>query len=385
MRERTIAIVGGGAAGNAAARTLVGHGFEGRVLIIGETGVAPYNRTLVDKGLMTGLLTAEQTALPPAEGAERLLDTALGFDASGSSVRLASGVEVHFDAAIVATGSRPRLLDTAIPGLAHAVAAGRVTTLHSARDAEAIRDSLSSGPHRVSILGAGLVGSEAASLLREAGHQITLIARARTPLVPVLGRAIAEHVADLHRRHVTTRFGRTAAAFKPRSDRVDMLLDDGEAIESDLVIVAHGTVPSAPAPLAGRGLVVDDRLRLEGEASVYAAGGVAVLPFSDGRRLRIDHWDDAAAQGAHAARSLLHDLGRIGDPGPYGPSSRFSIRTHGTTIAGAGIAVPDAVERTASEEPLITVFETAEGTSTGVVGVNAARQIHGWSTKLHRP
>ncbi|GAA2121663.1 NAD(P)/FAD-dependent oxidoreductase [Glycomyces algeriensis] len=381
MRELTIAVIGSGAAGTSAARTLVGLGFGGRILVIGETGRAPYNRTLVDKGLMTGLLTAEQMALPAVAGTERLLDTALGFDASASSIRLASGAELRFDAAIVATGSRPRLLETALPGLPEAIATGRVTTLHSTRDAEAIRGRLAVGPRRVTVLGAGLVGSEAASLLHEAGHQVTLVARSKVPLVPALGRAVAEQVADLHRGHVTTLFGRTAAAFKHHSDQVDLLLDDGRVIESDLVIVAHGTVASPPA---SEGLIVDDRLRAHGEASLYAAGGVAVLPFGDGRRLRIDHWDDAAAQGAHAARSLLHSLGQVDDPGPYRASSRFSIRLHGTTIAGAGVAVPGVVERAASYEPLITVFESTEGTPTGVVGVNAARQIQDWSTRLHR-
>jgi 3-phenylpropionate/trans-cinnamate dioxygenase ferredoxin reductase subunit len=379
MRERTIAVIGSGAAGTSAARTLVDLGFGGRILVIGETGSAPYNRTLVDKGLMIGLLTAEQMALPAVAGTERLLDTALGFDASTSSIRLASGTELRFDAAIVATGSTPRVLDAALPGLDEAIATGRVTTLHSTRDAEAIREHLATGPRRVTVLGAGLVGSEAASLLHEAGHQVTLVARAKVSLVPVLGRAVAEEVADLHRRHLMTHFGRTATAFKPHSDQVDVLLDDGRVIESDLAIAAHGTVASAPA---SEGLIVDDRLRVNGATTVYAAGGVAVLPFGDGPHLRIDHWDDAAAQGAHAARSLLHDLGQVDDPGPYRPSSRFSIRLHGITIAGAGVALPGAVERAVSNEPLITVFESADGTPTGVVGVNAARQIHDWSTKL---
>ena len=378
MHERTIAIIGGGAAGTAAARTLVEHGFDGRILVIGETGVTPYNRTLVDKGLMTGLLTAEQMALPPVEKTELLLDTVLGFDSAESSIRLASGAELRFDAAIVATGSRPRLLDTALPGLVDAVATGRLTTLHSTRDAEAIRVRLATGPRRVAVLGAGLVGSEAASLLHGAGHEVTLVARSAIPLVPVLGHAVAEHVADLHRQHVMAIFGRAAVAFKPHADQVDVLLDDSRVIESDLVIAAHGTVASAPA--TSEGLVVDDRLRVIGETSVYAAGGVALHRFG-GRRFRIDHWDDAAAQGAHAARSLLHDLGAA-DPGPYRPSSRFSARVHGATIAGAGIAAPGAIERTASDAPLVSVFETAAGTPIGAVGVNAARQILDWSGQL---
>lgn len=45
--------------------------------------------------------------------------------------------------------------------------------------------------------------------------------------------------------------------------------------------------------------------------------------------------------------------------------------------------MPGSVESTASNEPLVTVFETMEGTPIGVVGVDAARQILDWSTNLH--
>lgn len=63
--------------------------------MIGETGVPPYNRTLVDKGLMTGLLTAEQVALPAVEGTQQLLDTVLGLDVARSAALLASVTEIQ--------------------------------------------------------------------------------------------------------------------------------------------------------------------------------------------------------------------------------------------------------------------------------------------------
>jgi hypothetical protein len=88
MRERTIAVIGRGAAGTSAARTLVDFGIGGRIPLIGETGIAPYNRTLVDKGLTAGLLTPGQMALPPVAGTELLLDTrnCTGHDARPAQV-----------------------------------------------------------------------------------------------------------------------------------------------------------------------------------------------------------------------------------------------------------------------------------------------------------
>lgn len=49
MTVRQIGIVGAGAAGAAAARALRESGRDVEVHLIGETGVRPYNRTLVNK------------------------------------------------------------------------------------------------------------------------------------------------------------------------------------------------------------------------------------------------------------------------------------------------------------------------------------------------
>ncbi|WP_206447730.1 FAD-dependent oxidoreductase [Agrococcus sp. KRD186] len=63
MLESDVLIIGAGAAGHSAAVTLRGLGFAGSVRIMHDEPHAPYNRTLVDKGLLPGLLTVEQAAL----------------------------------------------------------------------------------------------------------------------------------------------------------------------------------------------------------------------------------------------------------------------------------------------------------------------------------
>src|SRR5699024_6782995 len=109
--------------------------------------------------------------------------------------------------------------------------------------------------------------------------------------------------------------------------------------EGDLAIVAHGTLPAAPAPWTGpEGIPVDSHLRAlhAPRQRIYAAGGVAVHHYPGHASYRIDHWDDSTAQGAHAARALLYDLGSDDDPGTYLPVSPFSARIHGHTLTGAG-------------------------------------------------
>ena len=191
--DSPIVIAGGGAAGRAAAQTLLAAGVQPLLHLAGPEGEA-IDRTLVDKAIMTGRITPEraQSMRPPLDGLETRMDTlaaiaaqsdtptAEAAPASAPSLRLTlgSGEEIEASGLIVATGSMPRTVD--VPGHAQWARAGRLTTLHAVADALAIRTLLADaaeGPDapdttgaRVLVSGAGLVGSEAATLLSEAGH-----------------------------------------------------------------------------------------------------------------------------------------------------------------------------------------------------------------------
>ena len=90
MSPQKVLILGAGAAGAAAARVLHGSGTVS-VTLVDRTGQAPYNRTLVNKGVAIGLLTPEQVVTP---GVEVISDTAVEVDPQGKTVRIASSSEV---------------------------------------------------------------------------------------------------------------------------------------------------------------------------------------------------------------------------------------------------------------------------------------------------
>ncbi len=268
----------------------------------------------------------------------------------------------------------------------HAVSSGRLTTLHSLRGARRVRDILATTPHpaRLLILGGGLVAAETASLLSEAGHDIALIARSHLPGATAIGEDVARRLLELHRAQHATYLGRLPRAIRTQSDRITIELDDGARVEGDLAIVAHGTTPAAPAPWTGpEGLPVDDHLRLlhAPHQRIYAAGGVAAHHHHDLGTYRIDHWDDATAQGAHAATALLHDLGLADDPGPYLPDSPFSARIHGHTLAGVGHSGLGATVHVASTDPLLVIHHHGD-TPIGVIGLDAGPLVHQWKGRL---
>jgi NADPH-dependent 2,4-dienoyl-CoA reductase/sulfur reductase-like enzyme len=206
----------------------------------------------------------------------------------------------------------------------------------------------------------------------------------------VLGERIAQRVTELHEAHVTTHFGREVVAVSPGRKSVTCSLDDGQVLESDLAVVAHGTVPfSAWTTEAEPGIAVDDRLRSRLMHRVYAAGSVAVHTDRTGRPYRVDHWDAATAQGAHAARTLLHDQAGGQDPGPYEPSTGFTLRLHGHVISAYGVALPGAVQRqgpTGSADAILTTFhDPADGALTAAAGLGAGRELLALRPQLERP
>lgn len=381
MAAAHIVILGAGAAGAAAARELTAtDGIE--VDLVGLSGQAPYNRTLVNKGVAAGLLEPGQALLPQPD-VPLFADTARVVDVQARTVELQSGARMDFDALIVATGSTPRGLDPELRGLGAAVETQRVTTLHSMEDAVRVNKILAQSPHpaRVILLGAGLVAAETSSLLSQAGHDVVIVSGSTHPGRTALGPIAADRIAELHHTRASMYLGRSAREIAVVEDEVTLILDDDTRLDADLIIVALGTVPAAPAPWNGA-VETDDHLRVLGASQVYAAGGVAVHEHPSLGSYRIDHWADAMAQGTHAALTALRDLGKAPDPGAYLPRSAFSVRLYDQTLIGAGYTGPTTITHVVSQNPL-SIVHTQAGTPVGVLGLEAGRFVRDWIPQLH--
>lgn len=376
----TVLIIGGGAAGHACASALRREGFDGEVTVVhGEEG-PPINRTLVDKGVLPGLLDRDQIALPPVEGVEVLRSRAERLEAAEAAVVLADGRRMRADALVLACGSAPRPLDARIP----VDPAARLHRLHGAADAVALREAVPDPDgRRIAVLGAGFIGSELATHYAGAGAEVVLVGRSELPMRAAVGSLVAARLAELHRARVDARLGVDVAAIlvDDATGRTVIELADGSAIDVDAVVVAQGSDPASAWAGWPDGIPVDDRLRAADRAGVYAAGGSALLDLG-GARTRIDHWDAAVAQGAHAARAVLHDFGAGEDPGPYLPRSGFTLMAHGSVIGGRGVLLPGGEERAfAGDEAqlpdgaLLAECLAADGSLTALAGFDAGAAL----------
>ena len=311
MRE--IVIVGSSLAAVRAAETLRQNGHEGTITVIGSEPGMPYDRPPLSKKYLSGEVDAERIALRKPEMIDalditwRLGSAAVALDTETKTVALADGSSVKYDGLIIATGGDARTLPN-IPMV------GGVHTLRTKNDADVLKAELSAGTRFV-VIGAGFIGLEAAATARQLGANVTVLEGAPAPLIRGLGAEMGAAIAQIHERNgVSIRCGVTIDGIEQTDGRVTAVrLGDGTVIDADVVLVGIGVTPSV-AWLQGSGLTLDDGVVCDahlnaGVPGVYAAGDLLRWPnelFAHvEQRMRVEHWTNAAEQGAVAAQNLL--------------------------------------------------------------------------------
>jgi 3-phenylpropionate/trans-cinnamate dioxygenase ferredoxin reductase subunit len=280
--------------------------------MIGAESRPPYDRPPLTKKFMTGQLDDTTLAADPvALGLDlRLGEAATGLD---SGVLRTDRGEYPFDALVVATGAAP----VGLPG-----GAGQ-RFLRTFDDACALRDELRPGT-RLAVVGAGWIGAELATSAAARGCQVTVVEAAASPLAGAVGGDVGSATVPWYAEAgVDLLLGQPVESV----ERDGLVLPGGGWLPADLTVVAVGVRPQvewlagSPVKLEN-GVAVDERLRTL-VPGVYAAGDCAAFVSARyGRRLRVEHWDNAL----HAPRVVAGNIlggDEIYDPVPYFWSEQF--------------------------------------------------------------
>ncbi len=371
-----VVVVGASLAGLRCVEALRREGFSGRLTLVGAESHEPYDRPPLSKDFLAGrvdggAIVLRKDGFDELEVTLRLGEVAHSLDVNARTVGVGDAT-LAFDGLVIATGAHPRRLPEQ-PEL------DGVHTLRTIDDAQRLRARLDAGG-RLCVIGAGFIGAEVAATARGLGREVTVLEALPQPMVRGVGPVVGAVLARLHRSHgVDLRLGVGVdrIAGEGRVERVHLV--DGSTVECDDVLVAIGAVPTT-GWLEGSGLTLDNGVVCD--ATLHAAPGIVAAgdvcrwpnPMFDGELMRIEHWTNAAEQGAHAAGSLLADQGAEPfSPVPFVWSDQYDVKIQSAGRFGGDDRM-EIVSGTTAEDRFVAIFERADRIS-GVLGFSAPRRV----------
>ena len=300
--RRTFMIVGSGAAGSMAAKTLRDEGFCGKIIVVDPHPEEPVDRTMLTKMALTDSTPVKRLQLHSLDALDviRLKAPINSLYSSRGRATLSNGKSLQFDAALIATGGKPKLLPMR--------GSDAVYTIRHVDDLRRLRSAAQANRHAV-IVGTSFIGMEAASALRQRGLKVTVIGKETLPFEKQLGPQIASSLLSLHKKK-GVRFILGARLIQI-ANRYVLVEESGRErqIDADLVILGVGVSPNLDfehdLPLAAEGGVLTDK-SLRAADKVWVAGDIASISG-----IRIEHWRVAQQHGMHAAMQMLGQKGSL--------------------------------------------------------------------------
>src|SRR6056297_2666137 len=344
-----IVVIGAGQAGASCVAKLRTLGYEGKITLIGEEPVPPYQRPPLSKKYLLGEIELERLFLRPESyygenGIDlHLSETVTAIDRADKCV-IAGGQSIPYDHVVLTTGSVPRRLPGSIGGELQGV-----YTVRDLHDADTMAPEFTEGRH-VLIVGGGYIGLEAAAVAASKGLKVTLVEMADRILQRVAAPETSDYFRDLHKRHgVDIREGVGLETLLGEGRVTGARLSDGSALDVDFVIVGVGITP-ATALAEAAGLEVENGIKVDAfgrtsDPAIWAAGDCASFPHQ-GQRLRLESVPNAIDMAERVAENMM------GAEKPYVPqpwfwSDQFDVKLQ---IAGLNAGYDRVIARAGEQE-----------------------------------
>lgn len=306
--NRKFVIIGAGAAGYAAAQALRESGYQGSISMITKEQNNPYDRPSLSKTYLQDPESESYLPLRPDDFYQKYqIDLLYGnrvseLNVNQKSLTVNNNQVIHFDKLLIATGGIPNQLE--VPGKD----LNNIFTLRSYHDSKSILKA-AENVEQVTIVGSSFIGMEVAFSLLQHGKKVTVISPDEVPFAKTFGREIGKVFKEQHEQK-GTRFKTNykVAGFSGNGAVSEVKLDNGETIETEMVVVGIGVEPATGfvkglTMLQDKSLQVDEYLQCTDD--IYAAGDIATYPdWRTGELTRVEHWRVALQQGRVAGQNM---------------------------------------------------------------------------------
>ncbi len=306
--NRTFVILGAGASAYFAAQSMRENGFKGNIVMVTKENRKPYDRPNLSKDYLAGSAEPEWMPLRPDDffneyGIEIKQTVSIkGVDFLTKQVSLDNNENIKYDKLLIATGGIPNKLSIKGGDLEN------IFYLRSFDDADQIIDALKGSKNAV-VIGASFIAMETAHSLIERKINVTVIAPEEVPFERNFGKEIGHLFRKEHEKNgVKFKLNSKIKEFKGTKKVESVLLESGEEIKTDMVIIGIGVKPATgfmndSELMADKSLKTDAFLKVK--ENVYASGDIVSFPdFRTGNHIRIEHWRLAQQLGRTAGANM---------------------------------------------------------------------------------
>jgi 3-phenylpropionate/trans-cinnamate dioxygenase ferredoxin reductase component len=373
MADIDVLIVGAGGAGSACAEALSEAGFGGSVIVAGRDVDPPYERPFCSKDYLRGKMSREDTYLDLPDGLDlRIRTSVMGLDPAAKTAKVGNE-QLSFEYAVLATGAnvkRVRVDGCDLDGIHY---------LRTLGNSDAIREHAAQA-ERVVLIGGSYIACEVAASLTAEGKSCTLVMQEDGPLSLGFGRQAGEFFAGVLREHGIDWVPNDALGRFEGAGRVSKVVTEGgRELPADMVVVGIGVAPdimlarSAGLELADSGGVTCSQTLESSALGVYVAGDACDYDsVVHGRRLRVEHWEHARAQGTYVGARIA------GESKPFDEIPYFwSDLADWATLESVGPAAnwDQEVVRGSLEDGEFTIFYLDGGRMTGALTVGRSDDL----------
>jgi 3-phenylpropionate/trans-cinnamate dioxygenase ferredoxin reductase subunit len=307
--KKSVVIIGGGHAGAESAVLLRQKGWTGKIHLISDEPVIPYQRPPLSKAYFHNSMKVEQLPIKKEALYEKLdVELTLGktvqkINRDQQTITLDDGITLSYNHLIIATGARVRKLP--IPGADLPI----VSYLKTLNDADKIKSQVKDQAN-VLIVGAGYIGLEIAASATKVGAKVTVLEALDRVLARVTCPEMSAYFLQLHQKQgvdiklnigiteITSDKGITTAVF-----------NNGTTQAFDCIIVGIGVIPNIELAKSA-GLDCDNGITVNkysqtSDPLIYAIGDVSNQPNElYATRLRLESVPNAIEQAKTAVNSI---------------------------------------------------------------------------------